>query len=137
MFSIRSISLPWSLLLAMGCALAGHAGAAAESSDAQRVRSGDALAAQADRASDEDTPPPRVHDDVTDAHKRRRVGEMLHAESPLITTPVVTALSLLVASQATLSLPIQRAEDRSESGAGLSATRRRLRACRGRAPPPR
>lgn len=137
MFSIRSLSLVWSVLLVMGCAGAGHAGATPDASDVHRARSEGTLAAQVERTLDEGTPPARVHDDVTDAHKRRRVSEVQPVESPLIAMPVATAQPILVFSQATLSLPMSRVEARSESGASPSAARRLLRACRGRAPPPR
>ena len=133
---LRSLSWAWwSLLLVMGCALTGHAGAMPESATAVRARIVDAVPAGVDRTFDEGTPAPRVHDDVTDLHKRRRVGAVLHAESPVVPAPVTSALSLFVTQQAMPTRPSACVGDGPASSVDPFPTRRLLRACRGRAPP--
>ncbi len=109
-------------------------------SPAGALRPGTVLAAQAtvahalDRSGEE--PSGRAHDEVTEGHKRRRIGDAFVVVAPR------TAVDLALATTATaLAVPADTvvsahmpASPRYDAPHDCRA-RRDLRACRGRAPP--
>ena len=92
-----------------------------------------ALAHAVDSASDR--PDQRVRDEVTEAHKRRRVGDALVTAAPRAAASPHGFAAIAAAARAPAAAPRIRPVRQDHDEPSRTLARIELRACRGRAPP--